>query len=328
MRSSNASRPRIPPSIPARNKRSILSDDILARFRAAGFSVVNSSSPALLIDPCNPDVVRRDVQRALEEDIGTGDATAELLPPTTIANARVITREDAVVAGRAWFDASFKMLDASVAIAWNFDDGARAHRNDVLCTLRGPARTLVSGERCALNFLQALSGTATTTARYVDAVRGTRATILDTRKTLPGLRIAQKYAVRCGGGTNHRIGLFDAMLIKENHIAAAGSLADAVRNARERHPELLLEVEVENLDELRDALAVGVDRVMLDEFSIDDIRRAVAEVAGRTQIEVSGGVSLEALPALAATGVDFISIGTLTKHVRAIDLSMRIVLDR
>jgi nicotinate-nucleotide pyrophosphorylase (carboxylating) len=187
---------------------------------------------------------------------------------------------------------------------------------------------LVSGERCALNFLQTLSGTATTTARYVEAVRSTHATILDTRKTLPGLRIAQKYAVRCGGGSNHRIGLFDAMLIKENHIAAAGSISVAVHAARERHPDLMLEVEVENFRELREALAAGVDRVMLDEFSIDDIRRAVDEVAGRTQIEVSGGVSLEALPQLAATGVDFISVGALTKHVRAIDLSMRIVFDR
>ena len=163
------------------------------------------------IDPPDPDVVRRDVQHALEEDIGSGDATAALLPRTAIASAHVITREDAVVAGRAWFDASFQMLDASVAIDWNVEDGARAQRDDVLCTLRGPARALVTGERCALNFLQALSGTATATARYVDVVRGTRATILDTRKTLPGLRIAQKYAVRCGGGFNHRIGLFDAM---------------------------------------------------------------------------------------------------------------------
>ena len=280
------------------------------------------------IEAPDPDAVRRDVERALDEDIGGGgDATADLLPSTTIANARVITRDDAVVAGTAWFDACFKMIDASVAIAWKVHDGDRAHATDVLCTLRGPARALVSGERCALNFLQTLSGTATTTARYVDAVRGTRATILDTRKTLPGLRIAQKYAVRCGGGSNHRIGLFDAILIKENHIAAAGSIAIAVRAARERHPDLLLEIEVENFDELREALVAGVDRVMLDEFSIDDIRRAVGEVAGRAQIEVSGGIGLEALPQLAATGVDFISIGALTKHVRAIDLSMRIVFD-
>ena len=287
-----------------------------------------SRSATQRIEPPDSDVVRRDVERALDEDIGSGDATADLLPSTTIANARVITRENAVIAGRAWFDATFKMIDASIAIDWNVDDGNRAHSNDVLCTLRGPARALVSGERCALNFLQTLSGTATTTARYVEAVRGTDVTILDTRKTLPGLRMAQKYAVRCGGGSNHRIGLFDAMLIKENHIAAAGSISVAVHAARERQPDLMLEVEVENFRELREALAAGVDRVMLDEFSIDDIRRAVDEVAGRTQIEVSGGVSLEALPQLAATGVDFISVGALTKHVRAIDLSMRIVFDR
>lgn len=288
---------------------------------------MTSPSLHLRIDPPDDDIVRRDVRRALEEDIGPGDATADLLPAATMATARVITREDAVLAGRAWFDASFKLIDASIAIDWKFRDGERMRPNDVLCTLQGPARALVTGERCALNFLQALSGTATATARYADAVRGTRATILDTRKTLPGLRIAQKYAVRCGGGANHRIGLFDAMLIKENHIAAAGSLTSAVRAARERHPNLLLEVEVENFGELREALAAGVDRVMLDEFSIDDIRRAVVEIAGRTQIEVSGGVSLETLPALAATGVDFISIGALTKHVRAIDLSMRIAFD-
>src|ERR1700761_6030524 len=277
------------------------------------------------IEAPNPNVVRRDVQRALDEDIGSGDATADLLPADAIATARVITREDAVIAGCAWFDACFDLLDPSVRVKWECRDGERVAANDLLCTLKGPARALVSGERCALNFLQALSGTATVTASYVDAIRGTNATILDTRKTLPGLRIAQKYAVRCGGGSNHRIGLFDAMLIKENHIAAAGSLAGAVRAARERHPDLLLEVEVENFDELREALAAGADRVMLDEFSLQDIRRAVAEVDGKTQLEVSGGVSLESLPALAATGVDFISIGALTKHLRAIDLSMRIV---
>jgi nicotinate-nucleotide pyrophosphorylase (carboxylating) len=279
------------------------------------------------IEAPNPNVVRRDVQRALDEDIGSGDATADLLPAEAIATARVITREDAVIAGTAWFDACFDLLDPLVRVKWECRDGDRVAANETLCSLKGSARALVSGERCALNFLQALSGTATTTAKYVDAIRGTRATILDTRKTLPGLRIAQKYAVRCGGGSNHRIGLFDAMLIKENHIAAVGSLGHAVRAARERHPDLLLEVEVENFDELREALAAGADRVMLDEFSLDDIRRAVSEVDGKTRIEVSGGVSLESLPALAATGVDFISIGALTKHVHAIDLSMRIAVD-
>jgi nicotinate-nucleotide pyrophosphorylase (carboxylating) len=279
------------------------------------------------IEAPNPNVVRRDVQRALDEDIGSGDATADLLPAEAIATARVITREEAVIAGAAWFDACFDLLDPSVKVKWECRDGDRVAANDLLCTVKGPARALVSGERCALNFLQALSGTATTTAKYVDAIRGTDATILDTRKTLPGLRNAQKYAVRCGGGSNHRIGLFDAMLIKENHIAASGSLAGAVRAARERHPDLLLEVEVENFDELREALAAGADRVMLDEFSLDDIRRAVAEVDGKTRLEVSGGVNLETIPALAATGVDFISIGSLTKHIRAIDLSMRIAVD-
>jgi len=193
--------------------------------------------------------------------------------------------------------------------------------------LRGNARALVGAERCALNFLQTLSATATITAQYVAAVRGTRAVILDTRKTLPGLRLAQKYAVRCGGGTNHRIGLFDAILIKENHIAAAGSLGAAVRSARTKHPHLLLEVEVENFDELAAALAAGADRIMLDEFPLNDIRRAVDEVRGRAQLEVSGGVDLDSVGALAATGVDYISVGALTKHVRALDLSMRVAFE-
>jgi nicotinate-nucleotide pyrophosphorylase (carboxylating) len=269
-------------------------------------------------------LVQRDVERALTEDLGQGDVTADLLPADTRASARVITREAAVIAGSAWFDACFRKLDPEVVIDWTCTDAAHVAQNSLLCTLRGNARALLSAERCALNFLQTLSGTATITAQYVDAVRGTRAVILDTRKTIPGLRTAQKYAVLCGGGSNHRIGLYDAILIKENHIAAAGSLTDAVRAARALHPQLLLEVEVENFDELREALAAGVDRVMLDEFPLADISAAVAEVAGRVQLEVSGGVSLNGLRALAETGVDFISIGALTKHVRAIDLSMRV----
>ena len=267
-----------------------------------------------------------DIERALAEDFGGGDVTADLLPADANASARVITREPAVIAGAAWFDACFRALDPGVAIDWRCADGAHVGANDVLCSLRGNARALVGAERCALNFLQTLSGTATATAQYVAAVRGTRAVILDTRKTIPGLRQAQKYAVRCGGGSNHRIGLFDAILIKENHIAAAGSLAQAVRSARAKHPQLLLEVEVESFDELREALGAGADRIMLDEFSLDDVRRAVAEVAGRAQLEVSGGVGLDGLRALADTGVDYISIGALTKHVRAIDLSMRVIL--
>jgi nicotinate-nucleotide pyrophosphorylase (carboxylating) len=277
-------------------------------------------------DPLTPDDVRRDVERALAEDLGNGDATADLLPPERQAQAQVISREDAVLAGRPWFDACFHALDAHSEIRWHAQDGERVEANASLCTLRGNARALVSAERCALNFLQTLSATATITAQYVAAVRGTRATILDTRKTLPGLRLAQKYAVRCGGGRNHRIGLFDAILIKENHIAAAGSLAAAVRAAREAHPSLLLEVEVENFAELDQALAAGVDRIMLDEFTPGDLRDAVAIVAGRIPLEVSGGVSLDTVRAIAETGVDFISVGALTKHVRAIDLSMRVVL--
>jgi nicotinate-nucleotide pyrophosphorylase (carboxylating) len=282
--------------------------------------------PPLIIPP-DPQILLRDVEHALAEDIGSGDVTADLLAAGAQASARVITREPATLAGRPWFDACFRALDASMQIAWAADDGAQIAANATLCTLRGSARALVGAERCALNFLQTLSATATLTAQYVAALRGARATILDTRKTLPGLRHAQKYAVRCGGGSNHRIGLFDAILIKENHIAAAGSLSAAVRAARAHHPQLLLEVEVENFDELGAAIAAGVDRIMLDEFSIDDIRRAVAEVAGRVPLEVSGSVNLGTLPALAATGVDYISIGALTKHVRAIDLSMRIAFD-
>lgn len=275
----------------------------------------------------DPQSVQRDVERALVEDIGSGDVTADLLPADVRASARVITREAAVLSGRPWFDACFRTLDPAVEIVWSFDEGARVSANDTLCTLRGLARALVSAERCGLNFLQTLSATSTATARHVDAVRGTRTVILDTRKTLPGLRLAQKYAVRCGGGSNHRIGLFDAILIKENHIAAAGSLTAAIRAARARHPQLLLEVEVENFAELREALAAGVDRILLDEFSLGDVRRAVTDVAGRVPLEVSGGVGVDDLRALAETGVDYISIGALTKHVRAIDLSMRIVFD-
>ncbi len=275
-------------------------------------------------DPPVADDVRRDVERALAEDIGSGDVTADLLPAQAQAQATVVTREHAVLAGRPWFDACFLALDARAEIDWHAQDGEQVGANTTLCTLHGNARALVGGERCALNFLQTLSATATITAQYVAAVRGTRAKILDTRKTLPGLRLAQKYAVRCGGGHNHRIGLFDAILIKENHIAAAGSLHAAVRAARAAHPLLLLEVEVENLAELDAALAAGVDRIMLDEFAPASVREAVTRVAGRVALEVSGGVSLDSVHAIAETGVDFISVGALTKHVRAIDLSMRI----
>lgn len=272
-----------------------------------------------------PDVdIAEAVARALAEDIGSGDATADLLDPDAHAEAEVVCRDTAVIAGRPWFDTCFHQLDAQSIIGWTVDEGQTVHAGTKLCRIRGKARALVSAERTALNFLQTLSGTATVTARYVAAVAGTATIILDTRKTLPGLRHAQKYAVRCGGGHNHRIGLFDALLIKENHIAAAGGLASAVDAARQRHPDLLLEVEVEDLDELDQALAAGVDRVMLDEFSSPMLEQAVQRAAGRVQLEVSGSMDLERIGAVARLGVDFISIGALTKHVHAVDLSMRI----
>ncbi len=279
--------------------------------------------------PAPPDAERVacDVVAALEEDLGGGDLTADLLPQQARARARVICREDAVVAGRPWFDRCFHVLDADLQIHWHVKEGQHVEAGAVLCDLEGRARALVSGERSALNFLQLLSGTATVTARHVDALQGTATRLLDTRKTLPGLRMAQKYAVRCGGGHNHRIGLFDAMLIKENHIAAAGGVGAAVTAARRQHPDALLEVEVESLEELEIALDAGVDRIMLDEFTPHMMREAVECSAGRIPLEVSGNVHLSQLGEIARLGVDFISVGALTKHVRAVDLSMRVELD-
>jgi nicotinate-nucleotide pyrophosphorylase (carboxylating) len=270
--------------------------------------------------------IRADVRRALDEDIGSGDATADLLPANANARARVVTREAAVLCGCAWFDACFHALSDAVRIDWLAHDGDAVAAGAVLCRIEGPARALVTAERSALNFLQALSGTATVTATFVEAVRGTRTTVLDTRKTLPGLRLAQKYAVRVGGGANHRIGLYDAVLIKENHIATAGSITAAIERARALHPTLMVETEVENFAELREALAAGADRIMLDEFELHELAQAVAEVDGRVPLEVSGSVGLDRVRAIADTGVDYVSIGALTKHVRAVDLSMRIEL--
>lgn len=270
------------------------------------------------------ETITRDVRRALDEDIGGGDVTADLLAPGAFARARIVTRENAVLCGAAWFDECFRAISEAVRVEWLAHDGAHVAAGAVLCRLEGPARALVAGERTALNFLQTLSGTATATATFVDAIRGTRTTILDTRKTLPGLRLAQKYAVRVGGGSNHRMGLYDAVLIKENHIAAAGSISAAVARARALHPGLMVETEVENFSELREALAAGADRIMLDEFELHELAQAVAEVDGRVPLEVSGSVSLDRVRAIAETGVDYVSIGALTKHVRAIDLSMRI----
>lgn len=269
------------------------------------------------------DAIRADVARALAEDIGGGDVTAALIDADSQASARIISREQAVLAGSAWADECFRQLDPAVRIDWLALDGDRIAPDSELCRIRGNARALVAGERNALNFLQTLSGTATATRAYADAVAGTRTKILDTRKTLPGLRLAQKYAVRCGGGHNHRIGLFDAILIKENHVVAAGGIGAAIRAARAAHPEVLLECEVESLEELREAIEAGADRVLLDEFSDPMLREAVALAAGRVPLEVSGSVNLQRVRAIAETGVDFISVGALTKHVRAIDLSMR-----
>jgi nicotinate-nucleotide pyrophosphorylase (carboxylating) len=273
-----------------------------------------------------PEAIQRDVRRALDEDIGSGDVTADLLSARARAKASVITREAAVLCGCAWFDRCFLEIDDAVHIEWTAHDGDVVEAGALLCRLEGPARTLVTAERTALNFLQTLSGTATATAAFVDAIRGTRTTVLDTRKTLPGLRLAQKYAVRVGGGSNHRIGLYDAVLIKENHIATAGSITAAIARARALHPGVLVETEVENFPELREAIAAGADRIMLDEFELHELAQAVAEVEGRVPLEVSGSVGIDRVRAIAETGVDYVSIGALTKHVRAIDLSMRIEL--
>jgi nicotinate-nucleotide pyrophosphorylase (carboxylating) len=271
----------------------------------------------------DPSVIAADVARALAEDIGSGDVTAALLPDEP-AQAVVLCKESAVLAGRPWFDATLRALDPGVILDWHADDGDRVDAGTVVCTIHGRSRALVSGERTGLNFLQTLSGTATRTAQFVAALAGTRTRVLDTRKTLPGLRQAQKYAVRAGGGVNHRMGLYDAVMLKENHIRAAGSLTGAAEQARARYPALPLIIEVETLDELREALATGCTRILVDDFTPEDLRAAVRIADGRIPLEVSGSVSLERLADIAATGVDFVSVGALTKHVRAIDLSMKL----
>jgi nicotinate-nucleotide pyrophosphorylase (carboxylating) len=271
-----------------------------------------------------PDDIKDTVRRALAEDIGSGDLTAALIPASTRARASVITRERAVLCGSAWFDEVFRQLDTAVSTTWAAKDADSIQANQIVCRLHGPARAILSGERMALNFLQLLSDTATQTRRYVDAVSGTHTKVLDTRKTIPGLRRAQKYAVTCGGGQNHRMGLYDGILIKENHILAAGSIARAVQQAKTSATEgIPIEVEVENLDQLRDALAAGVDRLLVDNFSLQSLKAAVAQTRGRATIEASGGITLENVRTMAETGVDYISVGALTKDVKAIDLSMR-----
>lgn len=273
--------------------------------------------------PPPADTIAGDVARALAEDLGSGDVTAALLPDVADI-AYLLCKEDAVIAGRPWFDACHRALDPQVAILWRVDEGDRVVAGTVLATLAGRARALVSAERASLNFMQTLSGTATVTAAYVDAVRGTGTKILDTRKTLPGLRLAQKYAVRCGGGDNHRIGLFDTVMLKENHIRAAGSLTAAVQAARSAQPALPLVVEVESLAQLQEALAAACDRILIDDFDSGMRREAVRIAAGRIPLEVSGGVSLETVRGIAEDGVDCISVGGLTKHVHAIDLSLKL----
>ena len=262
------------------------------------------------------------VANALREDIGNGDLTARLVPVATAASARVISRENAVICGRPWVDAVFSQLDAGVTVEWHVAEGTRAAANEAVFSVHGNARVLLTAERSALNFLQTLSGVATTARRYADLVRHTRVKLLDTRKTLPGLRLAQKYAVQCGGCHNHRIGLYDAYLIKENHIAACGGVTAAVTTARQASPGVQVEVEVQTLAELEEALAAAADIVMLDNFSLDQIRVAVEQTRGRAHLEASGGLDDHSLVAVAETGVDYISIGALTKHVRAIDFSM------
>ena len=279
------------------------------------------------------EVIEADVARALAEDIGAGDVTAALLPDAP-DSAYLLCKEDSVVCGRPWFDACHRALDPDVRIDWRVSEGEHVRKGTVLATLQGRARALVSAERASLNFLQTLSGTATVTARHVEAVRGTRAPaqdpqILDTRKTIPGLRLAQKYAVRVGGGVNHRIGLFDAVMLKENHVRAAGSITTAIHAAREMHPSLPLIVEVESLAQLEEALREGCDRILIDDFDAAMRRDAVriahsAPFNGAIPLEVSGGVDMTTLRAIAEDGVDCISIGGLTKHVHAIDLSLKL----
>jgi nicotinate-nucleotide pyrophosphorylase (carboxylating) len=269
------------------------------------------------------DAIAAQVRAALAEDVGAGDRTAALIPADATGRAHVVSREAAVLCGTAWVDEVFRQLDPGVAIEWLARDADAIAPGQTVCRLAGPARSLLTGERAALNFLQTLSGTATLARRWANAVAGTGARILDTRKTIPGLRLAQKYAVTCGGCHNHRVGLYDAVLVKENHIAAAGSVTAALRAAQRQAAGLEIEIEVETLDQLHEALAAGARRVLLDNFPRERLREAVAISAGRARLEASGGVTLETVRAIAETGVDDISVGALTKDVRAVDLSMR-----
>lgn len=267
--------------------------------------------------------IEDNVRRALAEDVGDGDLTASLIAAERRGHARIICRQDAVLCGTAWADEVFRQLDGQVRLHWHAQDGDTLVPDQIVCDLDGPAHRLLTGERTALNFLQTLSGTATLTRRFVNAMAGTSARLLDTRKTLPGLRLAQKYAVRCGGGHNHRMGLYDAVLIKENHIEAAGSISAAVQQARQRYPQAPLVLEIESLEQLPEALASGAPRLLLDNMTPPQLREAVRLAAGRAQLEASGGITLHTIRAIAETGVDFLSLGTLTKDVSAVDFSLR-----
>lgn len=273
--------------------------------------------------------ITQNVQAALAEDVGNGDITANLVSAKTEYHVQVISREIATVCGTAWVDEAFRQVNANVDVEWLVADGDSVNSNDILFRAKGNARSILTAERTALNFLQLLSGVATESRHFSQLVKNHDTKILDTRKTIPGLRIAQKYAVKCGGCDNHRMGLYDAFLIKENHIAACGSITAAIKTARTQHPEKPLEVEVENLDQFREALSVDPDIIMLDELSLEDISKAVelnkTQNHGRCKIEASGNMTAERIPQIADTGVDYISIGSLTKHVRAIDLSMRFI---
>jgi nicotinate-nucleotide pyrophosphorylase (carboxylating) len=277
----------------------------------------------MTLDELLAGAIERNVREALAEDVGDGDITARLIDADARGRATVITREDAVFCGRRWADETCRQVDGGIVAEWHVDDGDHIVANQTLLRLSGRARALLTAERTLLNFLQLLSGTATLARTYADRVAATAVRILDTRKTLPGLRVAQKYAVRCGGCQNHRLGLFDAFLIKENHIAAAGSIAAAVQQARRIAPGRSVEIEVENIEEFRTALIAGADIIMLDDFSEADMHRAVAINQGQAKLEVSGGVTLDTVAAIAATGVDYVSIGDITKRVSPIDLSMR-----
>ena len=272
-------------------------------------------------------IIDDDVRRFLAEDVGQGDLTALVIPEEKLAKATIVTREATLVCGQAWVNAVFKKLDADIVIDWQFEEGEQAFSGDVLCYLSGSARALLTGERAALNMLQTLSATASLANQFAKALEGTDSVVLDTRKTIPGLRLAQKYAVRCGGGTNHRVGLYDGILIKENHIMASGSIEKAVAAARQISTTVEVEVEVENLDEVKQALDAQADILLLDNFTLEQLKEAVELNRGVAKLEASGNVSLSTIRDIAKTGVDFISVGALTKNIQAVDLSMRVNLE-